>query len=78
MKSPPSRHSCALCGCAAATADHAAPVVVALFEETDSTLLVTFSEPLEQASSETAAHYAVGAHAADLFCIEREVVAENS
>ncbi len=42
-------------------ADHSAPVVVALFEESDSTLLVTFSEPLEQASAETPAHYAVGA-----------------
>jgi endonuclease I len=42
-------------------ADHAAPVVVALFEESDSTLLVTFSEPLEQASAETPAHYSVGA-----------------
>jgi len=45
-------------------ADNAAPVVVALFEESDSTLLVTFSEPLEQASAETPAHYSVGAHAA--------------
>ncbi len=45
-------------------ADHAAPVVVALFEESDSTLLVTFSEPLEQASAETPTHYAVGAHVA--------------
>ena len=46
------------------SADHAAPVVVALFEESDSTLLVTFSEPLEQASAETPGHYSVGAHAA--------------
>lgn len=45
-------------------ADNSAPVVVALFEQSDSTLLVTFSEPLEQASAETPAHYAVGAHAA--------------
>ena len=42
-------------------ADHAAPVVVALFEASDSTLLVTFSEPLEQASAETPTHYSVGA-----------------
>jgi len=42
-------------------ADHSAPVVVALFEESDSTLLVTFSEPLEQASAETPGHYTVGA-----------------
>ncbi len=42
-------------------ADHAAPAVVALFEESDSTLLVTFSEPLEQASAETPGHYSVGA-----------------
>jgi endonuclease I len=42
-------------------ADHSAPVVVALFEESDSTLLATFSEPLEQASAETPGHYSVGA-----------------
>ena len=42
-------------------ADHSAPVVVALFEESDSTLRVTFSEPLEQISAVTPGHYTVGA-----------------
>ena len=42
-------------------ADHFAPVVVALFEESDSTLRVTFSEPLDPASAATPGNYAVGA-----------------
>ena len=42
-------------------ADHAAPVVVAIFEESDSTLLATFSEALEPTSAGTPGHYAVGA-----------------
>jgi endonuclease I len=41
-------------------ADHFAPVVVALFEVSDSTLLVTFSEPIDPASATTPGHYAVG------------------
>jgi endonuclease I len=38
-------------------ADHTAPVVIALFEESDSTLLVTFSEPLDEASAVIPGHY---------------------
>jgi endonuclease I len=41
-------------------ADHSAPVVVALFEENDSTLRVTFSEPVDPASAATPGHYTVG------------------
>jgi len=40
-------------------ADHSAPVVTALFEESDSTLLVTFSEPLDPASAAAPGHYTV-------------------
>ena len=42
-------------------ADHFAPVVVALSEEADSVLRVTFSEPLDPASTATPGNYTVGA-----------------
>ena len=45
-------------------ADHSAPVVVAVFEEADSVLRVTFSEPVDPASAATAGHYTVGSLAA--------------
>ena len=45
-------------------ADHVAPIVNAVGEMSDSTFLVQFSEPVAQASGETAANYSIaGIHA---------------
>ncbi len=41
------------------TADHVAPIVNAVGEMSDSTFLVQFSEPVAQASGETAANYSI-------------------
>lgn len=41
--------------------DNAAPSIVSIGEMSDSTLLVAFSEPVEETSAESAANYAIGA-----------------
>lgn len=43
-----------------AVADHAPPVIVAVAEESDSTFLVSFSEPLDPATVGIPGHYAIG------------------
>jgi endonuclease I len=51
------------------TGDESAPVIFAATATSDTTLLVTFSEPVEQTTAETAAHYTID----DLGIVDAEI-----